>query len=150
MQPIANRGFTLIEMMIVVVILAILAAIALPAYNDYVLRSRLTDATNELSAARAKMEQHYLDNRTYDTVGSYTAPCLTNTTAGLFTVSCSSGGSGAGGSLSATGYTIVAQGSGMAKNFTYTIDQAGTKTTRSTKWGTTSNTCWLTRRGDAC
>ncbi|HET7775925.1 MAG TPA: pilin, partial [Azospira sp.] len=45
-----QHGFTLIELMISVVIISILAAIALPAYQDYVTRSRLSEATSALSA----------------------------------------------------------------------------------------------------
>jgi type IV pilus assembly protein PilE len=141
-------GFTLIEMLIVVAIIAILAAIALPAYNDYVLRGRLTEATNELSTMRAQMEQYYQDNRTYASTGGYAPPCLTSTTAGLFTVSCAAGTGGA--APTATTYTIGAIGSGIAANFTYTVNQDGTMTTVQTKWGSTSGSCWLMKSSDSC
>lgn len=137
-----TRGFTLIEVMIVVAIIAILASIALPAYNEYVLRARLVEATNELSTMRARMEQHFQDNRTYQTSGSFTAPCLTSTTSGLFTVNCT-------GNLAATTYTITATGSGLVAAFTYTINQAGTRATLASKWGT-STSCWLTSSSTSC
>lgn len=138
-----SRGFTLIEVMIVVAIVAILAAIALPSYNDYILRARLVDGTNELSAMRARMEQHFQDNRTYASSGTFTAPCLTATTAGQFTVSCI-------GNLTATTYTLSATGSNTTGAFTYTINQAGVRATSSSKWGHTSTTCWLMKSSDSC
>ncbi|HTS84956.1 MAG TPA: prepilin-type N-terminal cleavage/methylation domain-containing protein, partial [Usitatibacter sp.] len=57
------RGFTLIEVMIVVAIIAILAAIAVPSYQDYVTRGRIIEATGGLGDARNKMEQYFQDNR---------------------------------------------------------------------------------------
>jgi type IV pilus assembly protein PilE len=59
------KGFTLLELMITVAIVAILASIALPSYNDYVLRGKFTEATGNLADLRVKMEQFYMDNRGY-------------------------------------------------------------------------------------
>ncbi|MEN3113150.1 type IV pilin protein [Uliginosibacterium paludis] len=142
----SQRGFTLIELMITVAIIAILASIALPAYSDYVTRSRLVDATNALSTLRAKMEQHYQDNRTYLTVGSYTTPCKAsaNTTAGSFTISCT---------VAATSYTLTATGSATTSGFVYTIDQDGTQKTTGlpSGWGSAPQTgCWVQRKAQTC
>jgi prepilin-type N-terminal cleavage/methylation domain-containing protein len=54
-----QQGFTLIELMIVVIIIAILAAIAIPSYADYVTRARVVEATHGLGDARNKMEQYF-------------------------------------------------------------------------------------------
>ena len=58
-----ERGFTLIEVMIVVAILGILAAVAYPGYQDYILRSRITEAVNGMETLRTDMERFYQDNR---------------------------------------------------------------------------------------
>src|SRR4029077_18976538 len=63
--PHEARGFTLLEVMIVCVIVAVLAAIALPNYGDYVKRGKIIDATSKLSDARVHLEQWFQDNRTY-------------------------------------------------------------------------------------
>ena len=139
------RGFTLIEVMVAVAIVAILASIAYPAYSDYVLRGRLVDATNTLASTQARMEQYFQDNRTYVAVGSFTPPCSTVQTVGSFSVSCT----GTGNTPTATTYTIVATGSGSTSAFTYTINQDRTQRTLSVKsgWGTTPANCWIIRKG---
>lgn len=59
------RGFTLIELMIVVVIAAILAAIALPSYRNYVLRTNRTVAKTTLVQVAAQQQQYYTDRKRY-------------------------------------------------------------------------------------
>jgi prepilin-type N-terminal cleavage/methylation domain-containing protein len=61
-----ERGFTLLELMIVVVVVAVLAGIALPSYSDYMLRGKFSEATGNLADLRVKMEQAYGDNRRYN------------------------------------------------------------------------------------
>lgn len=67
------RGFTLIELMIVVAIVAILASIAYPSYVDHVRRSRVTDAQMVLLEAAQWMERQYTQNNAYPTASALTA-----------------------------------------------------------------------------
>lgn len=69
-----QQGFTLIEIMIAVAIIGILAAIAVPQYQQYVMSSRITTATTGLSEMRLKMEQYFQDNRTYAGDGACAEP----------------------------------------------------------------------------
>ncbi len=135
-----NRGFTLIEVLIVVAIISILAAIALPQYNDYVVRSQLPEAQGELASMRTKLEQHFLDTRTYENA------CAAGTVAPLptgryFDFTCT---------LAAATYTVQADGKSGARTagFTFTIDQANVRATTAAPSGwDTSATCWTVRKG---
>ncbi|WP_395316529.1 type IV pilin protein [Variovorax sp. UC74_104] len=140
-------GFTLIEVMVTVAIVAILAALALPSYRDYVLRGQLVDGTNGLAALRADMERFYQDNRSYLKTGSFVPPCSKTNVAGYFTLSCA-----ASPAATSTTYTLQAVGSGPTAGFTFTIDQLGVQSTTITGvsgW-TGCKTAWVTRRGQAC
>jgi type IV pilus assembly protein PilE len=144
-----RAGFTLIEVMITVAIIAILAAVALPSYRDYVMRGRITEATNALSETRARLEQFYQDNRHY---GSSADGCGVAMPAGdAFDFTCSSG-AGAAPWGTNQAYLIVATGTGGMAGFVYTVDHQGRRRTTGLPagWGEVPRDCWVTRRGGTC
>jgi len=144
-QRAKQLGFTLIELMIVVAIIGILSAVAMPAYTGYVARGRAAEAPATLADLRIKMEQYYQDHRTYANgvgVGAAVAPCAPANGAQNFTYSCTV--------QTETTYTITAAGvdaEGMT-NFEFTINQDNAKT--STFDSTTGASCWLTSKSDTC
>jgi len=142
------RGFTLIEILIVVVIVGVLAAVAYPGYSDYVTRSKIAEATSNLLDMRNKMEQFFLDNRTYaGTCATGTvAPIPTGDNAKYFDYACTN--------LSGTTYTVTATGktgAGMG-GFVYTIDQNNVRTTLGVPptWTAPSTSCWALRKDGSC
>jgi type IV pilus assembly protein PilE len=145
-----HRGFTIIEAMIVVAIIAILAAIALPSYRDYVLRSKLVEAMNGLAEFRVRMEQFYQDNRRYDGAGlggcGAAAP-----TSKYFTFTCTPGAAPAQ-TYVATATGIDSEGTG---GFVYTINEANARSTTinvppaPTGWSSNA-TCWVRAKPNVC
>lgn len=61
----SSRGFTLVEVMIVVGILGVLASLAIPAYQDYVIRTQVTEGLNFAAATRASVAEYYLTKGTW-------------------------------------------------------------------------------------
>jgi type IV pilus assembly protein PilE len=131
--------------MITVAIIAIIAAVALPNYFDYVTRSRLVEAKTNLADMRTRLEQYFLDNRTYPAAcipaASGPAPAgkiYLPASVKYFAITCA---------LAPTTYTVTATGLG----FVFTVDQANTRqtTTVPTGW-TTSTTCWVGRKNGDC
>ncbi|MDP1996850.1 MAG: type IV pilin protein [Gallionella sp.] len=119
------KGFTLIELMVTVAIIGILASIAVPAYSNYVVRSKLSEVGAALSDARLRQEQYFADNRNYGTAGGacgavpangqyFTLTCLVGATNQLYTITATS---------------LVNSGLGAAGDYVYTINEAGTKAT---------------------
>lgn len=148
-SPANARGFTLIEVMITVAIVAILAAVAIPQYKDYVTRSRLADASTGLATMRAQMERYYQDNRTYANASPFISPCNNATasalTFGNFIISCT-------GTLDGTQFKLQAVGNGPVDGFTYTINQQDVRATTSlpSGWGSACASKWIMKKGDAC
>lgn len=58
----AQKGFTLIELMIVVAIIGILAAIAIPAYQDYTIRARVSEALTTLGPLKSSVSENIISN----------------------------------------------------------------------------------------
>ena len=139
-----SRGFTLLEMMIVVAIVATLATIALPSYSAYVKRSRILDAVNRLSDARLRLEDYFLDERAYVDASGRCGVLPASSVTDSFAVQCEA---------TATTFTVTATGiaaKGMT-SFVYAIDQAGTKSTVSVPpgWSRTAG-CWTIRQDGSC
>ena len=140
------KGFTLIELMIVVAIVAILTTIAYPNYRDYVIRGQLVDATQGLAAVRANMERYFQDNRTYLPIGTFTPPCINaNVAYGRFNISCPGS--------TAISYTATAVGiAGSLVGFSFTVNEANTQTTVVTSPPAPTSfrscaTAWITKTG---
>jgi type IV pilus assembly protein PilE len=143
-------GFTLIELMVVVAIIGILAAVGIPQYRDYVVRAKLAEAYSTLSTLRTQAEQYFQDNRTY--IG-FPCPAAGSEPTGskYFNYTCNP-------AVAKTTYTFVATGiatqglSGIA----FTLNEANAKTTTITGGSTmatngwTAAACWVRNKGGVC
>lgn len=132
------KGFTLIEVMIVVVLIGILTSVALPQYRQYVTRARLTEAISALSAVQTEAENFWPIKRTF--VGFDRVP--PNTANFDFTLD----------SATASAFKVVATGKDGAAGFVYTIDERGTRATTAAPpdYLPLSSTCWIDTKGGKC
>jgi type IV pilus assembly protein PilE len=143
-----HSGFTLIEMLITMVVIAILASIALPNYTAYITRSKIAEATTNLLSMRTKMEQYFQDTR------SYVGACAAGTVAPLppadsqkyFDITCSD--------LTVATYTLKATGKagGDLDSMILSIDQANVRKTVSVPsgWALPSGNCWVSKKSGDC
>lgn len=148
-SPSPHSGFSLIELMVTVAIIAILASIALPSYSEYITRSRLVDAHTRLGDLRIQMEKYFQDNRTY----------LNGAACGIAAAQLANANADGGRSFdftcpgpTATTYTLVATGraaKGMT-GFTFTVNEAGAKSSSGPAGWTAAPTCWFVRKDGSC
>lgn len=133
--------------MIVVAVVAILAAIALPSYSDYVKRGRITEAVSGLASMQVKMEQFFQDNRTYAGACNSGTVATPPANTAYFSYACTP-------APGATTYTVTATGSGAMNGFGYSLLQDGTRRTLTlpTGWSGASatSTCWVLRKDGSC
>jgi len=74
----AQKGFTLIELMIVVAIIGILAAIAIPAYQDYTIRAKVSEVVGLTSSAKVALYETYASNGSMPAIGDQVEVDTTN------------------------------------------------------------------------
>ncbi len=133
------KGFTLIELMIVVVVVGVLAAIALPAYQDYAKRARRADAKTSLLEVQLAQEKYRANNPTFTTDMTdlgYAGATNQPSKEGYYTLDIPS-------AASASSYTITAQPTGIQTGddcgtFTITVDNNGENYTADGN----NNECW--------
>ncbi len=137
-------GFTLVELMIVLVIAGVLATLVYPSYRDHLIRGALPEAIGGLSQYAARLEEYYLDHRTY--AGADDECALSLPTAGRFSFSCVPANSGQTYLLTATGV------SGDLALFSFTLDENGNERTTALppRWGTAPFDCWVLRSPATC
>jgi len=118
-----SSGFTLMELMIVVAIIGIIATIALPSYQDFVLKSRRSEAHSGLAKMQLQQEAHRMVNTTYTSSFGSGSNDVNEPTSDYYTFTMSGG--------SASAYTLKATAKSTQTADTsctpMTINQSGTK-----------------------
>lgn len=141
-----QQGFTLIEIMIVVAIMGILLAIAVPNYREHVVRSHATAAHSLISDQRVRLEQSYQDRRRYGDAGVCDVAMPTDKN---FTLVCTAPGNQAQTYL----LTITSKGAAGtgANSMAFTVNELNARQTTAFPGaaGLPKN-CWITTKTGSC
>ena len=115
-------------MMVIVTVIAILAAVAVPGYFDYRVHSRLEAGATVLKTARERMQASYALNRTYALAGGGCAVANFSDPESEFSIACTITAGG-------QGFRLTATGTGPASGFQFGINEAGVERTLAVKAG---------------
>lgn len=143
-----RRGFTLTEVMIVVAVIAILAAVAFPSYTDYIRRGKISQATSQLAVERVRLEQLYQNTRNYGSTATACGVIPVPPSDSSFTFSCDWGAVGTN-----QGFLLTATGTAAAgmTGYSFTIDQNNLQqTTAFPGMSGLPVDCWVKKRGETC
>lgn len=128
-----NLGFSLIELMIAVVIVAILASVAFPSYKSYMLRGGRAEAQSHVMEIAARQGQYLIDNRAYATSVAALGLTTPSSVSSKYTIAVNAPG-GTPPTFNITATPIGSQASDTCG--TLTLDNTGAKTASGT------GTCW--------
>lgn len=120
----AQQGFTLIELMIVIAIIGILAAIAIPAYQDYIIRAQVGEGLSLASGSKVAVAEYYQNNGTVPTSNTTAGVPASNTIVGNYV---SDVAIGTGGAITVTysGADVHSDLSGLTLTLTPVTTNAG-------------------------
>lgn len=139
-----SRGYSLVELMIVLVVASVLAAIAYPSYRSHLMQGAIPQATGGLALYAMRMEEYYQDHRSYRDANKACGAAAPATE--KFSFSCA---------VDSTGqtYLLTATGAGTDLSaFKYTLDELGNEKTTALPegWGTVPANCWIQKRNGSC
>ena len=136
-----QKGFTLIELMIVVAIIGILAAVALPAYQDYTKRARVSEGIGLASGAKTAVAEFFASK------GHFPA---SNASAGLPTAASIAGNAVTSVTVGTSGAITVVYNDKVANSTTLIMTPDGTTSVGSVKWNCTGGTVAAKFRPSEC
>jgi type IV pilus assembly protein PilE len=143
-----SKGFTLIELMITVAIVALITAVAVPSYRQYVMRANRADATTALLRLTASQERFYLQNNTYASAALLDdAPPaglgFAGTERGYYVITLAPNGGGY-----QNGYILTATAAAGESQATdtdcqvFTVNEQGQRAAQNATNGDNTVTCW--------
>ncbi len=143
-----NRGFSLIEVMVVIIIIAIMASIGIPSYRQYMMRAQRADATATLMRLGSAQEKFYLQNNRYAGAGEM-APAppgglgIPGTEHGYYNLAVAPAAGGLAQGYTATA-TVAGGGPQQADTdcVSYTVNEQGVRTSLDNGGMDSSAECW--------
>ena len=140
-----RSGFTLIEILVSLAILAILMSIALPSYSRYVKNAQLSEAQHQLAANALLLEGYYQDNRHYGASDTGCGIDFATSNSAAFTYTCTLE------NLPGQTFLLTATGQGQMTGYSLTLNQQNQKRTTAFPEATgLPKACWISSASQTC